>query len=49
VANVDPETCAVDEQMGRSIGREPVEADFAELLQPSRQSGMVGDREVDFE
>jgi hypothetical protein len=49
MTDVDPETRAVDEQMDRSIYREPAEADLAELLEPPGQSRMVGNRDLHLE
>lgn len=44
VANVNPEPCAVDEKMDRSIRSEPAKPG---LTEPG-QGGMIGDREVHF-
>ena len=46
MTDVDPETRAVDEQMDRSIRREPAVPDLAELLEPSGQRRMVGNRDL---
>ncbi len=46
VANVNPESRTIDEQMDRSSGRELAEPDLTELLEPPGQRRLIGDREV---
>ncbi len=46
MADVNPEPRAIDEQMDRSIGRELVEPDLTEFLEPPGQRRVIGDREV---
>ena len=49
MADVDPETRAIDEQMDEPVWGKPVEADVAELLQAPGKGGVIGDREIDVE
>ena len=49
VADVNPESRTIEEQMGRSSGRELAKPDLAELLKPPGQRRVIGDREVHLE
>ncbi len=44
MADVNPETRAIHEQVDRSICRKPAEPDLAELLEPPGQRRVIGDR-----
>ena len=47
--DVNPEPRAVDEEVDRSIRREPTKPNGTERLEAPRQSRVVGDREIDLE
>jgi hypothetical protein len=44
MADVNPDSCTIDQQMDRPIGRLPTKSNVTELLQPPRQRGVIGDR-----
>ena len=46
MADLNPEPSIIDEQMDRSICREPAEPDLAKLLEPPGRRPVIGDREV---
>ena len=46
---MNPEPCAVDEYVDRSISRLPRKLNVAELLQTSGQRRVIGDREIELE
>ncbi len=46
MTDVDPQTRAVDQQMDRSVRREPAVPGLAELLEASGQSRMVGNGDL---
>ncbi len=46
MTDVNPEPCAIDEQMHRPIGRRPVELNLTKLLQAPRQRRVIGDWQV---
>ena len=47
--DMNPETRAVDEQMDRPVRSELTKPGLTELFEPSRQRGVIGDREVHLE
>ncbi len=49
MADVNPESSTIDEQMDRSICRESAEPDLAELLDPPGQSRVVRNRDLHLE
>jgi hypothetical protein len=49
VAEVNPETCGIDEQVDRSICGEPAEVDVTEFLQSPGQCGVIGDGKLKLE
>ena len=40
---MNPESCTIDEQVDRSVHRQPTELNVTELRQPPRQRGVIGD------
>jgi hypothetical protein len=49
MADMNPETRTVDEEMDRSIRGESSKSNPSELLEPSGQRGVIGDRELHVE
>jgi hypothetical protein len=49
VSDMNPETRAIDEQMDRLIVPHSTKSNVIELLETPRQSGMIRDREIQFE